>query len=138
MSLPAIHFRCSPQAAFDYLSDPARRPEWQSSLRSVVPISDPVDGPNAEWVDVTWPGLRPRMSTTVYEPGVRWAEVGHWRGVSATLELAFTPRDGGTDVTPRMDLTGSSWWRPAVWIAGRLAPGAVAADLRRAATLCSM
>ncbi|CAM3157916.1 SRPBCC family protein [Nocardioides dubius] len=133
MSSQVVHFPCSPQAAFDYLSDPARRPEWQSSLRAVVPLSDPVDGPHAEWIDVTWPGLRPRMRTTIYEPGVRWAEVGHWRGVSATLELTFDGDDGGTDVAVQFTLSGAGWRRPIVAVAGLLAPGAVIADLRRAA-----
>lgn len=133
MSDQVVHFACSPQVAFDYLSDPMVRPQWQSSLRTVVPLSDPADGPNAEWIDVTWPGVRPRMSTTIYEPGVRWAEVGTWHGISARLELTFTPRDGGTDVGAQFALQGAGWRRPVVAVASQLAPWAVVADLRRAA-----
>ena len=54
----AIAFPVPCEVAFDYLADPARRPEWQSSLARV----EDVDGEprvGQTWVDVTRPGLRP-------------------------------------------------------------------------------
>lgn len=132
-----VHFACSPLSAFEYLSDPRNRPQWQSSLRAVEPLSEPADGPEARWIDVTWPGLRPVLETTVYEPGVRWCEDGDWHGLRATLELTFAASGDGTEVSAWTTLSGSGWRRPVSWAAQRLAPWAVASDLRRAAAICA-
>jgi uncharacterized protein YndB with AHSA1/START domain len=123
----SVPFRVPPEVAFDYLVDPHRRPEWQSSLARV----EDVDGEprvGQTWVDVTRPGIRPRMTTTELERPHRWTEEGVWRGFAASLTLTFTPTADGCDVDATVVLTG-----PLVSLLRRLAPRAVRSDLRHAA-----
>src|SRR5690606_22878068 len=80
----------SAEAAFRYLSDPRRRPEWQSSLLSVAVPADEEPHLGQQWSETTAVGVRPHLETTVFEPFRAWAETGHWRGVTATLALHFT------------------------------------------------
>ena len=118
-----VAFPVSCEVAFDYLADPARRPEWQSSLARV----EDVDGEprvGQTWTDVTKPGLRPRMETTVFDRPHRWAERGTWRGITATLLLEFVPTPTGCDVRADFEIV-RPLRRPALW--------AVRSDLRRAA-----
>lgn len=84
-----VAFPVDPATAFDYLSDPAHRAEWQSSLRRVEDVAGR-PGAGQTWTDVTVPGLRPAMRTTVFERPTRWSESGTWRFVTAELTLTFT------------------------------------------------
>jgi len=120
-----------PREAFDYLADPANRPAWQSSLRAVTD-ADPDVGVGQRWVDVTWPGLRPRMETLVHEPPYRWAEEGHWRGVRAYAELCFADAAGGCriEASVRVEAMG-----PLGRLLTALAVPAMRSDLRRAARI---
>lgn len=109
------------------------RAEWQSSLRRVeAVVGEPAVG--QRWVDVTVPGLKPLMETTVLDRPVRWAESGTWHGVRADLELAFAPTATGCDVT----------FAFAVHVLGpvgravtAISVPAVRSDLRRAAEVLS-
>jgi hypothetical protein len=131
-----VSFAVAPEVAFDYLADPANRPEWQSSLRSVDLLTDGPPRVGTTWVDRTWPGLNPRMETLVQDRPVRWSEVGHWHGLEAELVLAFSPRAvGGTDVVAEMTFRGGPAWRPVAFVLGRISAAPVAADLRRAARI---
>ncbi len=128
-----IHFPVPCEVAFDYLADPRRRAEWQSSLSRV----EDVDGEprvGQTWVDVTRPGLRPAMETTELDRPHRWTEVGTWRGLSATLTLAFTETATGCDVEPTMVVRGRGLAAPLGRAVGLVAPYAVRGDLRRAAS----
>lgn len=125
---------CDPVALWRLLRDPARRPEWQSTLRRV----DDVRGSGevgSTWTDVTWPGLRPRMRTTrdaASGSGARWAEHGRWRGWRAELSLDLRAGGDGTllevvvDIEPPGPLARL---RPLVETA---AERGIVADLRRA------
>ena len=135
-----VPFDVSPEVAFDYLVDPANRPEWQSSLRSVELLSEGPPRVGTTWVDKTKPGLNPRMETTVQDRPVRWSEVGRWHGLEAVLTLTFTPRasddhGGGTDVVASMTFAGPPAWRPVAFLLEKVSPAPVAADLRRAARI---
>ncbi len=117
---------------FDYLSDPARRPEWQGSLRRIEALRG--DGrAGTTWRDVTVAGVRPRMEVTEVEPGRTWAEVGRWRGIVASLRLDFAEVPTGTVVTATVEVTTSLTHRPVGWVLRVLAPYAVRGDLRGAA-----
>ncbi|WP_196780790.1 SRPBCC family protein [Nocardioides sambongensis] len=120
---------------FAFLADPARRPSWQSSLRrvaDVVPGQGGVLGAGTTWTDVTVvPGIRPRMRTTVADPGVRWAEEGRCGPVRAALTLDFLPRAGGCRVEAVFEVSGAGVGPFLTAIAGR----PIAADLRRAVEL---
>lgn len=131
----AVGFAVAPEVAYDYLVDPANRPAWQQSLRAVADVVGPDDVVGQTWTDLTWPGLAPRMELTEADRPRRWSEHGTWRGIEADLTLDFAPTASGCDVTPTMSLRGSGLLRPAAAVAGRLAPAAVRADLRRAARI---
>ncbi len=126
------------EVAFDYLADPRNRPEWQSSLRRVELLDDQV-AVGQRWVDVTVPGLRPRMETTALDRPSAWSERGQWRGrATAELTLVFVPSDGGCQVHADFSLELSRLpERLAQPLLRRLAPYAVRSDLRRAARILS-
>ena len=127
MSVP---FAVPCEVAFDYLADPLRRPEWQSSLSRV----EDVDGEprvGQTWVDVTRVGARPAMETTELDRPHRWTESGRWRGISATLALDIAETATGCDVTPTVTIDG-----PLAFVLRALAPYAIRSDLRRAARAC--
>jgi hypothetical protein len=90
MSDRTVRFEVPAEVAFDYLVAPGNRAAWQSSLRRV----EDVDGEprvGQTWTDVTKPGLRPAMETTVLDRPHLWSESGTWRFVRADLTLRFEP-----------------------------------------------
>ena len=67
-----VEFSCDCETVFDYLVDPRRRPEWQSSLRRVSEVDgEPRVGQT--WVDETKARIKPRMRTTELVRPVRWS-----------------------------------------------------------------
>lgn len=123
------------ERAYAYLSDPERRPEWQSSLRRIEDLVGTGDA-GSTWVDVTTAGVRPRMEVTVSEPPALWVEQGTWRTVRARLALRFEPLPGErTRVTAEVELETPGLLAPLGVVLRRLAPPAVRADLARAARL---
>ncbi|MEJ7831987.1 MAG: SRPBCC family protein [Nocardioides sp.] len=130
----SVHFEATPEVVFDYLVDPANRADWQSSLRRVEEVTGPI-GVGQTWVDVTTPGLRPRMETTELDRPHRWTEIGTWRSVSATLTLTLSPTGAGCDVEPTMRLEGRGLARVVAPVLNRVSPAAVRSDLRRAARI---
>lgn len=133
--MPDVRFDVPADVAFDYLVDPHRRPEWQSSLRRVEDVGAGAPRVGQRWVDVTVVGLRPRMETTTLDRPRTWTEVGTWRGIDAVLTLAFTPDGDGCRVTPTFRVTGRGAARPLAWAVDRVAVLGVLPDLRRAAKL---
>ena len=126
-----VEFSCDRETAFDYLSDPRRRPEWQSSLRRVSAVDgEPRVGQT--WVDETKVGIKPRLRTTELDRPVRWSESGAWRFVRAdlTLDLAETPTGCAVGYRLRIHALG-----PIGVATSALSVAAVRADLRRAARL---
>lgn len=128
----AVPFPVPREVAFDYLVDPARRPEWQATLREVRTVSGVPARRGTTWTDVTVIGVRPRMTLSLVDRPHRWEEEGVWRGVTAWLRLDFAPARHGCDVVPTHRV-----WAP--WALGTpltVAAGpALRADLRRAARL---
>jgi hypothetical protein len=125
-----VEFRCDRETAFDYLVDPRRRPEWQSSLRRVSEVDgEPRVGQT--WVDETRPGIKPRMRTTELDRPARWTESGSWRFVRAelTLDLAEAPTGCTVDYRFRVHALG-----PLGALVSVISVPAVGADLRRAAS----
>lgn len=117
---------------YAYFADPAKRPDWQSSLRRVEDVAGD-GGVGTTWLDVTAVGVRPRMTTTVAEPGVAWAETGTWRGIAADLRLELHPVAAGTRVVATFELRVPRGLAPVGFVLRRLAPIGVRGDLRRAA-----
>ena len=138
--MPDVRFDVPADVAFDYLVDPHRRPEWQSSLRRVEDVDAGAPRVGQRWVDVTVAGLRPRMETTVLDRPRTWTEVGSWRGIDAVLTLAFAPDGDGCRVTPDVPGHRPRRRRPLAWVgrpgrgarrAPRPAPGREAAGRAR-------
>jgi hypothetical protein len=125
-----VEFPCDRETAFDYLVDPRRRPEWQSSLRRVSEVDgEPRVGQT--WVDETKPGIKPRMRTTELDRPARWTESGSWRFVRADLTLRFEDVGAAAcDVHYRFRVHTLG---PLGLAATALSVPAVRADLRRAA-----
>jgi hypothetical protein len=119
-----VAFPVPSEVAFDYLADPRNRADWQSSLARVEDV-DGVPRVGQTWTDVTRPGLRARMETTVLDRPHRWAERGTWRGITATLTLDFADTATGCDVTASFEIA-RLLSAPALW--------AVRSDLRHAAS----
>lgn len=119
--------------AFDYLGDPRNRPEWQSSLLSVT-LAERGAEPRLgqKWRETTMVGVRPRMEITRFERPRAWAEVGSWRGISATLSLDFEERSTGCRVVAEGEVTGRGPYAAPAALAARLAGVAIGADLRKA------
>jgi hypothetical protein len=83
------------------------------------------------WRDNTMAGVRPTMTLTELVPFRRWAEVGTWRGITATLTLHFTAITSGTRLDATGSLAGSGIWSVPVRASGRLAGPAIRHDLAR-------
>ena len=130
-----VRFDVPAEVAFDYLVDPHRRPEWQSSLRRVEDVDPGTPRVGQRWVDVTAPGLRPLMRTTELDRPDRWTERGHWRSWWAELTLEIEPAPGGCEVEPTMRIGARGPAALAARVLGLLAPLVVRADLRRAARI---
>ena len=130
-----VAFPVPTEVAFDYLVDPANRPEWQSSLASVADVRGEI-GLGQTWTDVTKPGLRPSMRTTAYDRPRSWSEAGTWKAVTATLDLTFTPSGTGCDVGFRFRITGTNaLLRGGGLLASAASVLPVRADLRTAARI---
>lgn len=110
---------------------------WQSSLRRVLDVSPDEPAVGQTWTDVTTPGLRPRMETTVLDRPRRWTERGTWqklgRGVRAELTLTFEEAGAGCLVSAEATVAGLGVGA----VLTRLAPYAIRSDLRRAARILS-
>ncbi len=133
----SVDFPVPVEGAFAYLVDPRNRPAWQSSLRRIENLSVETPQVGQTWIDVTTPGLRPEMVTTVLEPSTTWTEVGTWRGISAELTLRFAPSATGCTVTAQARVFGRGLLRPLGPMITAAAGLAVPGDLRRAAELLS-
>jgi hypothetical protein len=135
MGAVVVAFRQPVHDVYAYLSDPARRPEWQSSLRRIEGLRG-TGAVGTSWIDVTAVGARPAMEVTEATDGQVWAEIGRWRGITAGLRLEFEEAPasgGGTTVRATVVVTGRPWLRPLSWFLARLAPYAVRHDLDHAA-----
>lgn len=128
-----VKMAVSREAAFDYLGDPRKRPEWQSSLRSVT-LSDPGAEPHLamSWVETMVIGVRPRMEIVQFQHPVVWAERGTWRGVEMTLGLTFEETDEGCLVVADGAIVGRHLYAVPAAVAGTLAGLAIGGDLRKA------
>jgi uncharacterized protein YndB with AHSA1/START domain len=125
----SVVFGVPREVAFDYLVDPAHRPEWQSSLARVSAVDgEPRLGQT--WVDETKPGLKPLMRTTAFQRPAHWSESGTWRFVRADLTLDFADAPGGCTVAYRFRIHALG---PVGLALSAVSGPAVGADLRRAA-----
>jgi uncharacterized protein YndB with AHSA1/START domain len=126
-----------PDAVFDVISDPRRRLEWQSSLRSVNVRSEGPPRVGYAWDEQTAGGVRFELEITELERPKRWAERGTGRFADARLDVRFEPVSGGACTTVVVEVTVDfkgplKWLSP---IVRRLMPLALRGDLRRVEAL---
>ncbi|MDQ3468980.1 MAG: SRPBCC family protein [Actinomycetota bacterium] len=108
----------SPAAVFAHVDVLDRYPPWMRLVHRVEPLP-PDDGRLAWWVELrarVGPFARSkqlRMVRTTVEPArfVRFERIQPDERDHANwiLEVALAPAAGGTDVTTRLDYTGSLW-----------------------------
>ncbi|MGD7790232.1 SRPBCC family protein [Propionibacteriaceae bacterium Y1700] len=120
---------------FVLLSDPRRRPEWQSSLRRVIMLDPGTPRIGTRWRDVTVIGAQPELEITEWETDRRWTEVGRWHGVTVVGTLTFSPVDQCCTVNATATITAPGWRIPIGWGAALLAPRGIRHDLHRAGRL---
>ena len=121
-----------PPVLFRYLADPRNRPEWQSSLRSVIDVDEGEPHAGMHWRDVTKIGIKPHLQLTELVPFRTLSELGTWHGVDGLLTLRFVKVGGGTRLTAEGRVNGRGPFAAAAAIAGRWAPATITADLKRA------
>ena len=125
------------QALFDVISDPRRRLEWQSSLRSLQIETEGPPGLGTRWSEVTQGGIRFAMEITAYEAPARWAERA--RGWLADAELMVSFHEAGAGRETRVEVEVSIAFKGPFKVLGpvvrRFMPSALAKDVQRAGTL---
>lgn len=121
------------EAVFDIISDPRRRAEWQSSLRSVHVTSEGAPRRGMRWHEYTRGGLRFDLEITAFERPSRWAERGGGRAASAALDVRFDegPTRGSTRLVIEVDVTLKGVLKLAGPMVRRLMPLALRGDLGR-------
>ena len=120
------------EVAYDYLSDPRNRTQWQSSLRSVTVPAGEEPHLGQRWQETISVGMKPRLEIVEMDRPHVWTERGWWRGVDVTLSLRFARTPRGCRVEASGDVGGRGLWTVPAAVAGRLAGMAVAADVRKA------
>lgn len=120
-----------------YLSEPANRPEWQSSLRRVEVLDAGPAHEGQRWEDHTAVGVVATMRTTRLDPPRLWAETGSWRAISADLTLRFTPWGSGCVVLVEFEVRARGALAPLGWAASVAGLPAVRADLATAGRILS-
>jgi uncharacterized protein YndB with AHSA1/START domain len=123
----------APADLFRYLAEPRHRPEWQSSLRSVIEVDPGEPHAGMHWRDVTKVGIKPHLQYTEVTPFRTLSELGTWHGVDGLLTLRFVKVGDGTRLTVEGRVIGRGPFAVAAAVAGRWAPATIKADLERAA-----
>jgi hypothetical protein len=132
----SVSFAVPVEVVFDYLTDPANRPEWQSSLRRVELVDAGPPHVGQRWRDVTTVrGIVPEMRTTALRRPTEWVEEGRWRSVIATGALRFEPTPTGCVVRVAARLRADGMLAPLGPVLTVAAGLAVLPDLRRAARI---
>jgi Polyketide cyclase / dehydrase and lipid transport len=130
-----VDFAVAREFAYAYLADPRNRPEWQGSLKNVEMIDEGEPRVGMRWRDHTVARIVPDMQITAMVPSELWAETGHWRGISAVLELGFEPTATGCVVEVRFRVRGRGLLVPAGWLATGAGVLPVMSDVKRAARI---
>jgi uncharacterized protein YndB with AHSA1/START domain len=126
----------APRAAlFEIISDPRRRLEWQSSLRSVHVRTPGEPRVGTRWREVTRGGVAFEMEITVFEPPALWSERGHGWLADAQLTVAFEAAGDQTEVRVDVEISFRGPFKLLAPLVRKLMPAALSADLRRAAAL---
>lgn len=102
---------------FDYLADPANRPEWQASLRSVDLLDDGPPRVGTRWVDHLYGGLRFTLEIVAMDSGVLWAERSRLGPLTTYVTLLMADEGAGTRVRILTRFQGRGAARPLAFVA---------------------
>lgn len=130
-----LDYDVAPDVALAYLSEPAHRPEWQSSLREVRILDHGGPHVGQRWEDHTAVGVVASMQTTALD-ATSWSETGTWRNVEADLTLRFEPYGIGCRVRVEFGIRVRGL-APVGWAATLGGLPAVRTDLARAGRILS-
>ena len=89
------------QEVFDYISDPAKDPDWRESGVSAEWISDPPQGVGSTYRSVDKLMGRKIEGTreiTVWEPPNRWGQKGRGGPMTFEFTATFEAQDNGTKI----------------------------------------
>lgn len=134
----SVELQGSEETLFDYLGDPRNRMAWQSSLLWLK-LSDEAAPPG---IGVSWREKAKgfgefEMEISEFQRPTRWAEKGHSKKGSMSLDLDFAPakRPGFSQVTVTVNLELHGLLGSLSWAAKALLQPLMSADLRKAARL---
>lgn len=127
-----------PSALFAILSEPRRRPEWQSSLQWVRVLSEGPTQVGTRWRERLRLGLEFELEIVEHEAPSRWAERVKGRWGNAVVELSFEPAAPGADQTQlgvNLRISPPAWWHTPLKALAPAIRRLLGSDLRRAADL---
>ena len=119
------------ERVFDYLADPANRPQWQSSIQTIHLQSQASPRVGTTWRESVHGGVTFLMEISEFHRPMRWAERISSKSMSGTVAMEFADRRDGTDVTVRVDIRCSGLLRLVDWVGGILLRREMKRDLRR-------
>ena len=122
-------------AVFDVISDPRRRLEWQSSLRSLQMHSRGAPAVGTRWRETTQGGLSFELEITVFQRPALWAEVGRGAHVDAEVAVEFLDAGDATIVNVTIEMSFKGALRALSPLVRLFLPRAFARDLDRAGSL---
>jgi len=100
--------RTTPEEAFDYIVEPANRPNWIGSVLEVTDISEGPIGVGTTWNEkqkIAGRLLEYRCTMTEFERPRRWAMEMVMLGVKSRLENSFDTEDDRIRMTLIIDYT---------------------------------
>ncbi|MDA1195602.1 MAG: SRPBCC family protein [Planctomycetota bacterium] len=106
-----VLIRAPQEVVFDFLANPAKRPLWQPSIRTLELETKGPPRLGTRWRESVRGAGSFDMDICAYERPTRWAERLESRVLSGTVSLTFAPDPEGTRVTLAADLRGHGLMR---------------------------
>ncbi len=125
----------SPKAVFAVLSDPTRRPEWQSGTSGVALVSPPPIGLGSRWTEHQHGIGDVEVEVTGFAPGERWTEAGQTGAGTAEVGVTLLSDPAGTRLAVHVELRLRGARRLAEMALGPIVRSRMEADMGRLGTL---
>src|SRR5699024_163257 len=120
-----VPFAVPREVAFDFLVDPLKRMQWQSSLRAVDDVEPMPPQAGTRWQERATGGVVSEMRLTAVDRPTMWAESGIAYGLAMNLALSFQQSREGCLVVATIDFSGQGPWRAAATGVSAVFPYAV-------------
>lgn len=122
-------------AVFGVLSDPRRRMEWQSSLRSLQMLTDDSPRLGTRWRETTKGGVSFELEITTFAAPERWGESARGAVADAELMVEFQEADDATIVIVDVTVSFKGPFQALAPLVRLFMPLALSMDLRRVTAL---